>query len=80
MVHGSIGGTGSTGELSCSNDFGSTLLDGGKEALLDPLVINCISNSLTIESGLIEIGNHCWAMVSEDGELLDVIEVASHFI
>jgi hypothetical protein len=72
MIHGCIGGTGSTGELACLDDFSSTLLHGGDEALLNPLVVNELGDLLAMHGGHVEVGNHGGAVVAQDGELLYV--------
>jgi len=75
VVNSGITSRGSTGELSGLQDSSTSLLDGGDEVLIDPLLVNEIHGGLAIDLAVVEIGVHGGRVVTPDGKIGDVVNV-----
>lgn len=77
VLNGGVGSGGSRGELSGLDDLSSSLLNNRDETLVNPLVVNQVEGSLSLDGGVGEVGEHGRRVVSPDAEPLDVVDGVS---
>ena len=77
MVDRGVSSRGGRGELSEFNDFSTTLLDAGCELILHPAIVDEARGISSVDLGVPDIRVHRGRVVSPDGHLLDVGDLAA---
>jgi hypothetical protein len=77
MVDEGRSGRGGRGSTASGDDSGTTLLNFGDEVLDNPVVVNNLRGRTSLDGGMSERGVHGRAVVTPDGELRNVIDVAT---